>query len=120
MPARAAMALGRTMIIPSRAESLPYVVLEAAAAEKPLITTNVGGIPEIYDTLASSLVPAGNVQMLAKAIAAAVDHQGDMRELAQKLRMRVASCFSESSMVDDVMAGYEQAIAMREHRHRHA
>ena len=33
---------------PRRAESLPYVVLEAAAAGMPLITTKVGGIPEIY------------------------------------------------------------------------
>ena len=32
MPARKAMALGRIMVIPSRAESLPYVVLETAAA----------------------------------------------------------------------------------------
>ena len=51
MPAREALSLGRIMVVPSRAESLPYVVLEAAAAGKPLITTNVGGIPEIYGPL---------------------------------------------------------------------
>ena len=36
------------MVAPSRAESLPYIVLEAAAAAVPLITTNVGGIPEMF------------------------------------------------------------------------
>ena len=41
-----------TMVIPSRAESLPYVVLEAAAAGLPLITTKVGGVPEIYEGMA--------------------------------------------------------------------
>src|SRR5439155_4191788 len=35
-PARNAFALGRIMVVPSRAESLPYVVLEAAAARVPL------------------------------------------------------------------------------------
>jgi Glycosyl transferases group 1. len=39
---------------------LPYVVLEAAAAGKPLITTRVGGIPEIYGPLSATLVPAGD------------------------------------------------------------
>ena len=48
MPAREAFALGRVLVVPSRAESLPYVVLEAAAAGVPLIATRVGGIPEIF------------------------------------------------------------------------
>ena len=36
-PAREAFAMGRMMVIPSRAESLPYVILEAAAAGVPII-----------------------------------------------------------------------------------
>ena len=47
-PARQAFACGRLLVIPSRAESLPYIVLEAAAAGVPLVTTKVGGIPEIF------------------------------------------------------------------------
>ena len=48
MPARTAFARGRLLVVPSRAESLPYVVLEAAAAGMPMIATRVGGIPEIF------------------------------------------------------------------------
>ena len=48
MPARQAFALGKVMVVPSYGESLPYVVLEAGAAAKPLVATNVGGIPEIF------------------------------------------------------------------------
>ena len=51
MPARQAFRLGRTLVVPSRAESMPYVVLEAAAARMPMIATNVGGIPEIFGPL---------------------------------------------------------------------
>ena len=47
-PAREAFAMGRMLVIPSRAESLPYVVLEAAAAGVPIIATEVGGVPEIF------------------------------------------------------------------------
>ena len=111
MPARAAMALGRIMVIPSRAESLPYVVLEAAAAGKPLITTSVGGIPEVYAALSDALVPAGDVPVLAAAIAGAVDDPSGTLALAQKLRAQVAAAFSADAMVDGVLAGYQQAIA---------
>ena len=50
-----AFALGRMLVVPSRAESLPYVVLEAGAAGLPIIATNVGGIPEIFGPDASYL-----------------------------------------------------------------
>ncbi|MBI3704782.1 MAG: glycosyltransferase family 4 protein [Rhizobiales bacterium] len=110
MPARAAMALGRIMVIPSRAESLPYVVLEAASAGKPLITTSVGGIPEIYGPLSPVLVPPGDVTVLAAAIASALADPDAMVEITRKLRAQVAAAFSADAMVDGVIAGYEQAI----------
>ena len=47
LPAREAFSRGRLFVLPSRAESFPYVVLEAAAAQMPLIASSVGGIPEI-------------------------------------------------------------------------
>ncbi len=47
LPVREAFSLGRVKVVPSLAESFPYVVLDATAAGMPLIATNVGGIPEI-------------------------------------------------------------------------
>lgn len=110
MPARAAMALGRIMVIPSRAESLPYVVLEAASAGLPLITTHVGGIPEIYGPLSPLLVPPGDVPALAAAIHQTISDPNATVEIAQKLRAQVAAAFSVHAMADGVIAGYEQAI----------
>src|SRR5439155_2683520 len=71
-PARAAFALGRTLVVPSRAESLPYIVLEAAAAGVPLLVTNVGGIPEIFGPDADGLLPPADPGALARAIGAAL------------------------------------------------
>ena len=110
MPARAALTLGRIMVIPSRAESLPYVVLETAAAGKPLITTNVGGIPEIFGSLSYALVEAGNAGALADAIAQTLDDPAAAIALAAELRLRVASSFSVDAMVDGVISAYRQAM----------
>ena len=110
MPARDALALGWVMVAPSRAESLPYVVLEAAAAGKPLITTKVGGIPEIFGPLSGVLVPALDVPALARAIRRALDHPEEAVDTAQKLRQRVAASFSVESMVDGVLSAYADAL----------
>jgi glycosyltransferase involved in cell wall biosynthesis len=110
MPVRQAMALGRVMVVPSRAESLPYVVLEAAAAGKLLIATQVGGIPEIYGPAGDTLIPPGRVDALARAIAQALDDPAGSEQRAQELRGRVAAGFSVDTMVDGVLDGYRAAL----------
>lgn len=112
MPARQAFAHGRLMVAPSRQESLPYVVLEAAAAGKPLITTRVGGIPEIYGPLSDRLVSSNDAAALAAAIAHMLDDPAATAEVTAKLRERVASSFSVDSMVEGVLAAYRDALAV--------
>jgi glycosyltransferase involved in cell wall biosynthesis len=72
MPAREALATARMIVVPSRAESMPYVVLEAIAGAVPIVATDVGGIPEIFGPDAGALVPAGDAAALAGAIDAAL------------------------------------------------
>jgi len=67
-PPREAFTMARAIIVPSRAESMPYVVLEAIAAGMPIIATRVGGIPEIFGPRADELVPPGDPTALAAAI----------------------------------------------------
>lgn len=113
MAARSAFALGRVMTVPSRAESLPYAVLESVAAAKPLVTTRVGGIPEIYGPLADALVPAENPQALAKALIRTLDDPAAAKALAEQLRARVAAQFSVDVMVEGVLAAYAEAIGQK-------
>lgn len=111
--AREAFAMGRMLVIPSRAESLPYVVLEAAAAGMPIISTRVGGIPEIFGPQAGTLIASDDVGVLASAIGAALARPQDVRRVAQSVQARVRSAFSLAAMVDGGLAAYREAIAMR-------
>jgi glycosyltransferase involved in cell wall biosynthesis len=72
MPARHAFALGRLIVVPSRAEAMPYIVLEALAAGLPMAATAVGGIPEIFGQNSPALVhpDAGELaEKMAEALA---------------------------------------------------
>jgi glycosyltransferase involved in cell wall biosynthesis len=113
VPARQAFSLGRLVVVPSRAESLPYVVMEAAAAGMPVLATNVGGIPEIFGPLAARLVPPDHAAALADAIAAALAKPAALRADAEALREQVRRSFSQNSMVDGVLAAYRDAMAAR-------
>jgi glycosyltransferase involved in cell wall biosynthesis len=111
MPARQALALGRIMVVPSRIESLPYIVLETAASGKPLIATKVGGIPEIYGALSVNLVPAGDAPALAEAIGRSLDEPAAVAAAAAALRTRVAASFSLSAMAEGVLNAYGEGLA---------
>ena len=113
-PARAGFALGRLLVVPSRAESLPYIVLEAAAAAVPLIATRVGGIPEIFGPDAADLVAPGDPAALADAIRAALQHPTTASDAALRLQARVRAGFSAGAMAQAVLAGYAQAFARRD------
>jgi glycosyltransferase involved in cell wall biosynthesis len=108
-PIREALAEARLMVMPSRGESLPYVVLEAAAAAMPLIATNVGGIPEIFGPQKDRLIPPSDPAVLAAAIKTA--RAGHAREDAAALAAYVHANFSYNGMVDGGLAAYRAALA---------
>ncbi|MCA0418019.1 MAG: glycosyltransferase [Proteobacteria bacterium] len=114
-PIRKALARARAMVIPSRAESLPYVILEAAAAAQPLISTDVGGIGEIYGpNHRQRLIPADDPTILAGAIRAMLETPAAER-LAQAadLASHVRQNFRLDDMVDGVVTGYRDALKTR-------
>lgn len=107
-PARAMFARGRAAVLPSLAESLPYVVLEATAAQLPVITTSVGGIPEIFAGTTETLVPPGDAGALAAAMQAVLDRPGAAQAEMRKRLERVATEFSLDTMVSRIEALYRE------------
>jgi glycosyltransferase involved in cell wall biosynthesis len=108
-PARQAFAHGRLLVVPSRADSLPYVVIEAGGAGIPIVASGVGGIPEILGPQ-GDMVPPEQPGRLAQAIAAALDDPARTKAGAERLRDRVRTLFSQDAMVEGVLAGYGAAI----------
>ena len=108
-PARAALALGRLLVVPSRAESLPYIVLEAAAAGVPMIASRVGGMPEIFGPDAGLLVPPSDPSALARAMTQALQDRGARHSTTLRLKARIRALFSADAMTDAVIAAYREA-----------
>ncbi len=67
---RAALAGATALILPSFAEGLPVVLMEAMAAGRPVIATAIAGVPELVTPDTGWLVPAGDAAALADAIGA--------------------------------------------------
>jgi glycosyltransferase involved in cell wall biosynthesis len=108
--ARHGFSKGHLLVVPSRGDSMPYVVIEAAAAGMPMIAANVGGIPEIFGPYGDALFAPNSVGALADAIEAALNTPDAAQARATALRERVFQHFSQKAMVDGVVAGYREAF----------
>jgi glycosyltransferase involved in cell wall biosynthesis len=111
--ARYGFSKGRLLVVPSRGDSMPYVVIEAAAAGIPMVAANVGGIPEIFGTHTDALFAPNIVSAMADAIETALDDPAAALARAKSLRERIFMHFSQKAMVEGVLAGYRDAFADR-------
>ncbi|MFG6562803.1 glycosyltransferase [Sulfitobacter sp. 1A13421] len=87
----AELGAAHALVMPSFAEGLPMVVMEAMAAARPVIATYIAGTPELVQPGETGwLVPAGDVAALAEAMAALHDAPlTALEEMGTKARTRV-------------------------------
>ncbi len=110
MPARDAFALARTVVVPSLAESMPYIVLETMAAARPIIATHVGGIPEIFADRENRLIEAGDSDALAHAMSAHLNDPHAAQAEATRDADMIRDRFSQHVMAAGVEDFYRQLI----------
>jgi glycosyltransferase involved in cell wall biosynthesis len=111
MPARQAFALATTVVVPSRAEAMPYIVLEALAAGKTVIASHVGGIAEVLGEDSEALVPAGDADALAKIMV----KDAESPDWGKRVMPRPDSFkakFSTPVMADDMMKLYRHLLSL--------
>ncbi len=99
-------------VLPSHMEGMSNSLLEAMAAGKPIVATNVGGNPEVVvDGKTGLLVPPKNPKALARAILRLLANPGLARSLGEAGRVRVESEFTLEKMVARMEALYDRLLA---------
>jgi glycosyltransferase involved in cell wall biosynthesis len=85
----------RVFCLPSLEDALPLVIMEAMAAGLPVVSTTVGGIPELVeDGRSGMLVPPGDAPALARALTSLLQDPARGRAMGAAGAERVRSTFS--------------------------
>ncbi len=103
-----AIDLGRVFVLPSRNESFPYVMLEAIAANRPIIGSNVGGIGEVVPH--DQLCAADSPDQLAKLIETVLDNPAKAQECASALATKLRTGFSVPAMASKITLFYQTCL----------
>ncbi|MBY6159634.1 glycosyltransferase family 4 protein [Mameliella alba] len=104
------LATADLFVLPSFAEGVPVVLMEAMASQVPVITTRIAGVPELVEHGASGLLVApGDTEGLAKAIRALADDPRQRAEMGTTGRRKVEAEFAiaqEAAWLSTLFQGY--------------
>lgn len=99
------------LILPSYIENCPNVICEAMAAGKPVVATNVGGIPYmVKDGETGFLVDAGNTESLAGRIAILLNNKELRRKMGQRAREEAKERFAPEIIAKKTYQAYKQIL----------
>jgi glycosyltransferase involved in cell wall biosynthesis len=100
------------LVVPSTMEGMPFVILEAMVASKPVIASKIYGIPEvIVEGETGFLVPARDVDSLYTAMRRAIENPALSRQMGAAGRRRAEAHFSHEQMVREVERVYEAVLS---------
>jgi len=98
-------------VLSSDYEGNPLVVLEAMAAGKPMISTAVGGVPELVEGGCGLLVPSGDAQALSKAMRYMLESPKARKSMGEASARRAVERFDLRVMTEAYENLYKTAIA---------
>jgi glycosyltransferase involved in cell wall biosynthesis len=99
------------LVISSKTEGIPLVVLEAMKHGIPVVSTRVGGIPEVIeDGVDGILVPPGDPPAMARAIETLLLDGGRYRQMARQARLKIAADFNRANWIKTIEAIYRSLI----------
>jgi len=100
----------RVFVLPSLSEGLGKVILEAMACGKPVVGSNVNGIPEVIkDGQTGFLVPPGDVEALAERLTWMLANPEEAEAMGKRGRACVEKSFSQDSYVKNYASMFKEA-----------
>lgn len=103
------LAITDIFVLTSIREGLPNVVLEAMAAGKPIVASDVGGIPEVVvNGLTGFLVSPQNVSGFAEAICRLLNDADEAAAMGIRGQIRAREIFTEDRMLSETQHVYFQ------------
>jgi len=99
----------RALILPSFAEGLPIVFMEALALGRPVLATYIAGIPELVDEDCGWIVPAGSEQALEQALEEILSSPADVLEkMGEVGRQRIEQRHSIALLASNLAEEFEK------------
>ncbi len=106
------LAAAEGVVLPSRREGLPYVLLEAMALGRPIVATAVGGVPEaIAHRREGWLLPAGDLDALVGGLIWLAAGGEEAAACGARARLRARAEFSADAMAGRIAALYREVLA---------
>jgi glycosyltransferase involved in cell wall biosynthesis len=107
------MAAADLVCLTSRAEALPMVVLEALALGRPIVSTAVGGIPEVVTPDVGILVPPGSVNAVAEAMCIVAGDPARRKAMGKAALARYRAHYTIERVADSYLRALHDVIAAR-------
>jgi len=107
----ALLAAADVFVLPSRWEGQPLILQEALRAGRPIVATDVGGVPDLTGPSGALLVPAGDPAALAGAVLRVLDDRDLAARLAAAALTRAGQLPSEADAVRAARAVYDKLAA---------
>lgn len=104
------LAASDLVVHPSEADALPTALIHAIAASRPVVASNVGGVPEIVTPGAGILVPPGDASSLAAAVASLGADADERAAMGKHGRERYDEEFGADRWAGRLRSLYEQVV----------
>ncbi len=98
-------------VVPSIWENFPYACLEPMSLAKPMVSSRIGGIPEIIeDGISGLLFTPDDEKDLASKVISLIENPDEMKRLGKNARERIVSAFSKQAIAQKTAKFYEQVL----------
>lgn len=98
-------------VLASRSEGFPLALQEAMWKGLPVVTTNVGGIPELMNQNKNLLAPPDQPELLAEKLTFIIDNRVLWKTIGNKNKQAIKEKFNIAKVYDTILESYKHLIA---------